>query len=496
MGGWGAGYAFSLCCTLMRRRLVSLAPVVALPPTCTIARRWVACLIGALLVFAEATPIALAQPAAKVYRVGWIGNGNFAAGNDPSVADFRQGMLDLGFVEGRNFALDYKAANSNVGRLPELANELARANVDVIVTSGEPAAFAAKSATRTIPIVAMEFGLDPAQAGLVTSLGRPEGNVTGVASGSDALWPRRLALLREIAPKVTRVVVLWNPANSGNAICLKEVEAGSKALDLQVRAAGVSDRRSLERSLSELGADSLQALAICWDSVTLEGADVIAAFATRRKLPTVAPLREYVQAGALVSYGVNLGAHRRRAAYYVNRILKGAKPADLPVELPNSNELVVNVPTKKSSRTHGADVLGAAAGRRGQVGGVRCDERPVRSPLPRWLRSPHCLRLPREPWACPPVPRQPWARCSMPAVSCCPQTNSVHNSSSARCAATPLSVMASRSCTRRTASSGGRMSGCRVLPWVPAARSTANGKSTTRVASARASASRARAWRT
>lgn len=220
--------------------------------------------------------------------------------------------------------------------------------VDVIVTVGDSAAIAAKRATTSIPIIATEFGLDPVKAGIVSSLGRPEGNVTGLSSISEELWPKRLGLLRDLVPRLTRAAVLWNSGNPGNASCLNEIRAASGALGILVQPFDVRDANSVERTFAAMAKDRPDALALCWDSVTLEYAHAIADFALKRRLPTIAPLREYVKAGALLSFGTSLAAHRRRAAYYADKILKGAKPADLPVERPTHFELVVNMATAKA----------------------------------------------------------------------------------------------------------------------------------------------------
>jgi putative tryptophan/tyrosine transport system substrate-binding protein len=251
-------------------------------------------------------------------------------------------------MEGQNVVIEYRYVNGNVERLPDLAAELVRLPVDVIVTSGESAALAAKRATKSIPIVATEFGMDPVKAGLVSSLGRPDGNVTGMATLSEELWQKRLGLLREVAPKIAGLAVLWNPANLGNASCVEEIKAAASTMRMQVRLLEVSDVKTLEQAFDSVAREPPGALVTCWDSVTLANAKAIADLALKLRLPTLTPLREYVQAGGLLSFGTSLSAHRRRAAYYVDKILKGTKPADLPVERPTLFELVVNVTTAKT----------------------------------------------------------------------------------------------------------------------------------------------------
>jgi putative ABC transport system substrate-binding protein len=299
------------------------------------------------LVLLGASSIAVAQPQAKVHRIGWLGSSNAPSGPDPALGDFRQGLRDLGYVEGKNLVIEYRYASNNVERLPALVNELVSIPVEIIVTSGESSALAAKRATKTTPIIVTELGLDPVKAGLVASLGRPGGNVTGLASLSEELWQKRLALLKEFAPKASRLVVLWNPANPGNASCLEDIKAAAPAVGREVQSLEVSDAKALEQAFASLMKTRPDALVTCWDSVTLMHAKAIADFALKLRLPLLAPLREYVQAGGLISYGPSLAAQRRRAAYYVDKILKGASPADLPVERPLSFELVINVAAAK-----------------------------------------------------------------------------------------------------------------------------------------------------
>ncbi len=198
--------------------------------------------------------------------------------------------------------------------------------------------------------MATEFGVDPVKAGLVASLGRPGGNVTGLATISEELWEKRIEILKQIVPRLTRVVVLWNPANPGDQSCLSEIQAAARRLGLQLRPLEVRDGKALERAFADIAREPADAVVACSDSVTLENARPIADFALRRRLATIFPLREFVDAGGLISFGASLAAHRRRAAFYVDKILKGAKPAGLPVERPTHFELVVNAGT--------AEVLG------------------------------------------------------------------------------------------------------------------------------------------
>jgi putative ABC transport system substrate-binding protein len=290
--------------------------------------------------------VAVAQPSAKTYRIGWLGDGS-PPSSAQSGGDFQQGLRDIGYVDGRNVTIDYRYATGNVDRLPQLAAELVRVPVDVIVTSGEPAALAATHATKLIPIVVTQIGADPVKAGLVASLARPGGNVTGLATLNEELWAKRLGLLKEVAPSVSRLAVLWNPTNPGNASCIEEIKGAAPALQLQVASFEVRDAKALDRALSSIPNDT-NALAACWDSVLLERAGAIAEFALKRRIPALAPLKEYVEDGFLLSLGASLSEHKRRIAYYVDKILKGTKPADLPVERATLFEMVVNVKTAKA----------------------------------------------------------------------------------------------------------------------------------------------------
>ncbi|HKE41333.1 MAG TPA: ABC transporter substrate-binding protein [Casimicrobiaceae bacterium] len=300
--------------------------------------------VATALALSVSAPV-LAQ--SKAYRIGWLGDGTPPPAAAQSSSDFQQGLRDIGYVGGRSIPVEYRYAGGDVDKLSALAGELVQLPVDVIVTSGEPAALAATRATKTIPIVVTQIGVDPVKAGLVASLARPGGNVTGLATLNEELWSKRLGLLKEVAPNVSKLAVLWNPANPGNSSCIEEIKSAAQALQLQIASVEVRDTKALDRVLTSIANDT-NALAACWDSVLLERAGAIAEFALKRRLPTLAPLKEYVEEGFLLSLGASLSAHKRRTAYYVDKILKGAKPADLPVERATLFELVVNVKTAKA----------------------------------------------------------------------------------------------------------------------------------------------------
>jgi putative ABC transport system substrate-binding protein len=234
--------------------------------------RWRGWLLGAAAIalgFLGAPSAADAQASVKVYRIGWLSDGNPPANG--SDGEFQRGLRDAGYVEGRNLFIEYRFAGGKVGRLLDLAADLVRLPVDVIVTSGEPAALTAQQATKTIPIVVTQFAMDPVRSGLVKSLGRPGGNVTGLATLSEDLWQKRLGLLKEATPTVSRVALLWNPANPGNASCVEEIKAAAPALRLQVVYFEVRDAIALDRALASIASESAaDALVTCWDSVLLE----------------------------------------------------------------------------------------------------------------------------------------------------------------------------------------------------------------------------------
>jgi putative ABC transport system substrate-binding protein len=299
------------------------------------------------LVLLTAPRASNAQPSTKVSRIGWLAGGSPPSGPNPSVEAFQQGLRDLGYVEGQNLTIEYRYAEGNLERLPDLAAELVRLHVDVILAGGTPAARAAKQATSTIPVV-MLVGVDPVEAGLVASLARPEGNVTGVGASGPAGWEKRLELLKEAVPRLARLAVLWNPANPGNAFGVRAVQAAAIAMGVTLQPLEVRDANAFEHAFAEIAKETPDAILICWDSVTLAHARPIADFAVRSRLPTMTALRDYVQAGALMSFGTSRPGQWRRAAYYVGKILQGTKPTDLPVKLPMQFELVINLKTAQA----------------------------------------------------------------------------------------------------------------------------------------------------
>jgi putative tryptophan/tyrosine transport system substrate-binding protein len=292
--------------------------------------------------------VAQAQQPKKVPRIGYLSQFE-PARESPRSEAIRRALRELGYVEGQNIAIEYRYAEGKPDRIPELAAELVRLKVDIIVAAGGSVIVqAAKNATKTIPIVMMGGGLDPVEAGLVESLARPGGNVTGLTLLSGELGGKRLELLKNAVPKLARVAVLYDPTNPPTVREVKEV------LPVPARALGLTIRSWEVRAADEF--EQVFAAVTKWraDGVYVPGAPLMAAnqkriagLALKSRLPSVYGNRGYVDAGGLMYYGADLVDSYRRVAYYVDRILKGAKPADLPVEQPTKFELVINLNTAK-----------------------------------------------------------------------------------------------------------------------------------------------------
>jgi len=258
---------------------------------------------------------------------------------------FRRGLRDVGRVEGKTFILEARYAEGRAERLPELARELVSLKPAVIVTTADAATAAVKRETRTIPIV-MSSSIDPVGTGLVTSLARPGGNVTGISSLSSELGGKRLELLKEGVPGLARVAVLWNPDVRGSIFEYKETEAAAHALRLELQSLEVSTPADLDRAFSAVTSQRAQALILAGQNpVTFSKQAEIASFAQKNRLPSMYPSQAYVDAGGLMFYGPSIPSMYHRVAVYVDKILKGAKPAELPVEQPTKFELVINLKT-------------------------------------------------------------------------------------------------------------------------------------------------------
>ena len=295
-----------------------------------------------------AAPLAVgAQPAAKVPRIGYLSP--LSRGADATRREgFLQGLEKLGYRDGHSIALEYRWAEGQLDRLDALAAELVRLKLDVILAAGgAPTVRAAKNATGSIPII-MTLGTDAAEAGLVASLARPGGNVTGLNSQSATLAGKRLELLREVIPSIHRVAVLWNPALSERRLEFENTRLAARALHVEVQSSEVRRPEDLDDKFKGIGKGRTEALIILPDPMTNTHRAKIIEFASTKRLPTVFTERPAVDAGGLMSYATNYPAVFRRAAVFVDKILKGTKPSDLPVELPTTFELVINLKTAKA----------------------------------------------------------------------------------------------------------------------------------------------------
>jgi putative ABC transport system substrate-binding protein len=286
-----------------------------------------------------------AQQGKKLPRIGVL------AGGSPSPTAqiyeaFRQGLRELGYVEGQNLVLEFRYGEGKGERLADLAAELVRLNVDVIVTSSTPAIQAVKEATRTIPIV-MAFSGDPVGTGLVASLAKPGGNITGLSDIGPEISGKQLELLKEAFPTISRVAFFLNPSNQSNRLRLKAAEVTASELKVQIQAAEVRSSNDFENAFSAIRKRNAQALMTVRDPAVYNNQRLILDFAAENRLPTMHMDRVPVEAGGLMSYGPNVPDLFRRAAAYVDKILKGAKPADLPVDRPTKFEFVINLKTAK-----------------------------------------------------------------------------------------------------------------------------------------------------
>ena len=288
--------------------------------------------------------IAEAQQPTKVPRIGHLS----IFGASARIEAFRQGLRELGYVEGKNINFEFRSADGKLERLPNLAAELVRLKVDIIVTAGAPSARAAKGATVTIPIVMMQVG-DPVGSGFVASLARPGGNITGLSALAPELSGKRLELLKEIVPKLSRVAVFGTSASPDNAQSLREVEIAAKALDVKLQyldvVLGSKDIETAFRAATKARAEAV--LMMVAGSIVGAHQTQIFELAAKSRLPVIYTARQVVEFGGLMNYGVNIEDLDRRAATYVDKILKGAKPADLPVEQPTKFELVINLKAAK-----------------------------------------------------------------------------------------------------------------------------------------------------
>jgi putative ABC transport system substrate-binding protein len=300
-----------------------------------------------LAILAAPPLVAEAQPPGKVPRIGYL-NASSAATATWAIEAFRQGLRELGHIEGHSILIEYRWGDGRFERLPALAAELARSQVDVIVAQNTVAALAAKNATSTIPIIFVTVG-DPVGSGLVASLARPGGNVTGLSLFPTlAISGKQLELLKEAFPTLSQVAVLANPANPPTADLLTETERAARSLGLRLRVVQVREPNAFGDAFATMKSERVRALLVIADPLVSDNRGRIVAFAATNRLPAIYPYRTFVDVGGLMSYGVDQSDLSRRSATYVDRILKGAKPAELPIEQPTRLELVVNLKTAKA----------------------------------------------------------------------------------------------------------------------------------------------------
>jgi putative ABC transport system substrate-binding protein len=290
-----------------------------------------------------ATGLAEAQQSAKVFKIGYLSAGSASAGGLESL---RREFRKLGYVEGKNIVFESRPAENKLERLPALADELVRLQVDVLLVGQTAATLAAKNATRAIPIVFYAVS-DPVASGLVDSLARPGGNITGFTNISAVLAGKRLELLKETVPKLSRVAVLWDPGNPGSLPQWKESQLPARELGLQLHSMEVSSAKEFESAFKEATKARSEALAVTQLALATSNRKQIADLAIINRLPAIYPRGEFVESGGLMSYGPDETERYRRAAVLVDKILRGAKPADLPVEQPTKFELVINLKTAK-----------------------------------------------------------------------------------------------------------------------------------------------------
>jgi putative tryptophan/tyrosine transport system substrate-binding protein len=307
-------------------------------------------------------PMARAQSPTKLRRLGVLSMGEAGAHAMPLLQGFLQGLRELGWIEGHNLAIEWRFSEGRAEPLPRLAAELVALPVDLIVASGARPAAAAKEATGTIPVVFIQVP-DPVGLGIVANLGRPGANVTGLSSIAADLTGKRLALVKEVLPDATRIAVLWNRPNEAAAFVFREMKRSKAQVGLELEDVGVSDRSEVPDAVAAAARARVWAIMVLDDPVMVSYRSTVVRSAAGHALPVFSQYSEYVDEGALMSYGPSLLAHYRRGAIYVDRILKGAKPSDLPVEPPVVFELVVNLRAAKALGLELAPTLVARADR-------------------------------------------------------------------------------------------------------------------------------------
>jgi len=296
------------------------------------------------MLFAVCSPTDAQQPT-KIPRIGYLGVNSLNVNPDRREA-FRQGLRELGYVEGKNIVIEWRSAEGKQDRLPALAAELVSLKVDIIITGGPPSTRAAKQATVTIPIVTAQYP-DPVGDGLVVSLARPGGNITGLATLAPEISGKLLELLKEIVPRLSRVAVLGTSTQPGNTQSLRETELAARAFGVKVQFLDILSPKDIESAFRAAGKGHADGVLVLQSPVINSQRAQVANLAVKSRLPGIFTQSEYVKAGGLVYYGANTVALFRRAPTFVDKILKGRKPADLPIEQPTKFELVINLKTGK-----------------------------------------------------------------------------------------------------------------------------------------------------
>ena len=309
-----------------------------------VSKRIIGVALSAMLL-ALCLPAEAQQQPKKIYRIGYLWPTR-PTSPDLGTDAFRQGLRELGYIEGRNIVIEFRFADGKVDRLPALAAELVQLKVDIFVAVGGPSVQAAKKATETIPIVMTNSG-DPVDQGFVASLARPGGNITGLSSLTTDLAGKRLELLKETIPTLARVAVLWHPDSIGSTLAWKESQLAARQLGLKLQSLEVRGRADLDGVFRAATKERSQAIVALRSPVIAIERKLIADLAIRNRLPTLYDDRAYVEAGGFMSYGTNQTELYRRAAVYVDKILKGTNPADLPVEQPMKFEFIINLKTAK-----------------------------------------------------------------------------------------------------------------------------------------------------
>jgi putative ABC transport system substrate-binding protein len=293
------------------------------------------------------------QQPGKVWRVGYLSQRARPDSLDSGVfGAFRRGMRELGYVEGKSLEIEWRFADSRFQQLPALAAELVRLRVDVIVSVGTAATSAAQKATATIPIV-IATAPDPVGSGFVASLARPGGNITGLSNLATDISPKHLEMLLSLVPKLSRVAILVNPANASHVVTLKNVQAAAQKTNVKIVPAEARTVLEIEKAFSAMVREKAGAVIVARDGLFTQQERQIAELAAKNRLPTIAGNREFVEAGGLISYGQNNADNYRRAAAFVDKIFKGAKPSDLPVEQPTKFEFIIN---RKAAKALGLNI--------------------------------------------------------------------------------------------------------------------------------------------